>query len=446
MSLKQKNISVSQVSDYITNYYKKSTNSKAALNNLAQLNLVFGDYIDTFNIDFIVNLLSINENFKSMIESVFKEYEKQIKKGLSEELFDNQLLFLSIEAYCIMNDIDINEIDDVDNESEDTFADIINVCNDTFSGFIRECTKMPLLTFDEERKLLIEAASNNEEQSIQAKKELIRRNMRLVMKIAFYYQKNGYCQKNPCVSYQDLVQEGMFGLARAIDKFDISRHTKFSSYAFFSIKKAITDAFMNNLATKRIPLHTQDKMIGLMKCTDKLIQILGRYPTLEELSNATHLKVDVIKRLQLLSDDTCSLNEFVGGDEDGDEFEVFIPSTNSLAINPITAYEQENLKASILQLLDDCKLTSLQKQVILYRYGFIDGKQWELKEIAEELGKHRESIRQCEATALRKLREYKNIEKYADYMRSTQEALENLKSFRSQYKNGGQNASRSKLL
>jgi len=265
--------------------------------------------------------------------------------------------------------------------------------------YLREIGKIPLLTAKEE----IELAKKIEKQSWAAKKRLTESNLRLVVSIAKKYIGRG-------LSLLDLIQEGNQGLIRAVEKYDWRRGYKFSTYATWWIRQAITRAIADQARTIRIPVHMVETINRLAKTSRKLMQELGREPTAEEIAAKMKIPVSKVREIKKISQDTTSLETPVGDDEDsvlGD----FIADS---APSPYDSASKQLLKDNINEVL--ATLSEREASVLKYRFGLAGEKPMTLEEVGKKFGVTRERIRQIEAKAIRKLRHPSRKKKLQDYL------------------------------
>ncbi len=271
---------------------------------------------------------------------------------------------------------------------------------DPVRQYLREIGKYPLLDAEEE----IELAKNYEKQSKRAKDKLIESNLRLVVSIAKKYIGRG-------LSLLDLIQEGNQGLIRAVEKYDWRRGFKFSTYATWWIRQAITRAIADQARTIRIPVHMVETINKLYRTSQKLMQELGREPTPEEIGQELELTADRVREIFKISQETTSLDTKVGEDEDstlGD----FIPDESQ--DSPVDAASKQLLKDHLEEVLGT--LTERESKVLALRFGLDGGQARTLEEVGKVFGVTRERIRQIEAKALRKLRHPSRRKKLQDYL------------------------------
>ena len=272
--------------------------------------------------------------------------------------------------------------------------------DDPVRMYLKEIGKVPLLTAEQEQELAQRMLEGDED----AKSQLIEANLRLVVSIAKRYLGRG-------MQFLDLIQEGNLGLIKAVDKFDHSKGFKFSTYATWWIRQAITRAIADQARTIRIPVHMVETINRLVREQRALIQELGREPTVEEIAERMNLSVEKVREIQKISQELVSLEKPIGEEEDshlGD----FIPDDDAMSPADQVAYTL--LKE---QLLDAMKgLTAREEKVLRLRFGLDDGRQRTLEEVGKEFNVTRERIRQIEAKALRKLRHPSRSKKLKDYI------------------------------
>lgn len=272
--------------------------------------------------------------------------------------------------------------------------------DDPVRMYLKEIGKVSLLTADEERDLAIRMEQGDEE----AKKKLCESNLRLVVSIAKRYLNRG-------LSFLDLIQEGNLGLIKAVDKFDYTKGYKFSTYATWWIRQAITRSIADQARTIRIPVHMVETINKLIRISRQLLQEYGREPTSEEIAKEMGITVEKVREIKKISQDPVSLETPIGEEEDshlGD----FIPDDDVPA--PVDAAAYSMLKEQLMEVLDT--LSDREKKVLMLRFGLEDGRPRTLEEVGKEFNVTRERIRQIEAKALRKLRHPSRSKKLKDYL------------------------------
>ncbi len=272
--------------------------------------------------------------------------------------------------------------------------------DDPVRMYLKEIGKVPLLSADEE----IELAQRMEKGDEEAKKKLCEANLRLVVSIAKRYVGRG-------MLFLDLIQEGNLGLIKAVDKFDYRKGYKFSTYATWWIRQAITRSIADQARTIRIPVHMVETINKLIRVSRQLLQTYGREPSPEEIAKEMGISVDKVREIQKIAQEPVSLETPIGEEEDshlGD----FIPDDDVPA--PAEAAAFSMLKEQLVEVLDT--LTEREQKVLKLRFGLEDGRSRTLEEVGKEFDVTRERIRQIEAKALRKLRHPSRGKKLKDYL------------------------------
>lgn len=339
----------------------------------------------------------------SMINSHFQGLK------LRDEQFDLILDFLEKNNIDIMreddaevddDDIDLSEEEEVDTANLDlSVPDGISI-EDPVRMYLKEIGKVPLLTADEE----IELAKRMELGDESAKQRLAEANLRLVVSIAKRYVGRG-------MLFLDLIQEGNLGLIKAVEKFDYRKGYKFSTYATWWIRQAITRAIADQARTIRIPVHMVETINKQVRVARQLLQELGREPTPEEIAEKMDISVDRVREILKISQEPVSLETPIGEEEDshlGD----FIQDDNAPV--PADAATFTLLKEQLQEVLGT--LTDREQKVLILRFGLEDGRSRTLEEVGKEFNVTRERIRQIEAKALRKLRHPSRSRKLKDYL------------------------------
>ena len=330
--------------------------------------------------------------------------------ALNEEQMDKVLEHLEQVGVDVLR---ITEEDDVDDEeiilTEEDEVDVENIdlsvpdgisIEDPVRMYLKEIGKVPLLSAEEE----IELAQRMEEGDEEAKKRLAEANLRLVVSIAKRYVGRG-------MLFLDLIQEGNLGLIKAVEKFDYRKGYKFSTYATWWIRQAITRAIADQARTIRIPVHMVETINKLIRVSRQLLQELGREPLPEEIAEEMNLPVERVREILKISQEPVSLETPIGEEEDshlGD----FIQDDNVPV--PADAAAFTLLKEQLVEVLGT--LTEREQKVLRLRFGLDDGRARTLEEVGKEFNVTRERIRQIEAKALRKLRHPSRSRKLKDYL------------------------------
>ncbi len=284
---------------------------------------------------------------------------------------------------------------------EDNAADAKNIAiDDPVKVYLKEIGRVPLLTSEEEIELAIRISEDDSE----AKRRLSEANLRLVVSIAKRYVGRG-------MQFLDLIQEGNLGLIKAVDKFDYTKGFKFSTYATWWIRQAITRAIADQARTIRIPVHMVETINKVKKTSSQLLHENGRDATAEEIAEKLDMPVDKVREILRVSQEPVSLETPIGEEEDshlGD----FIPDDDAQA--PVDAASMALMREQLAEVLKT--LTPREARVLSLRYGLEDGNPKTLEEVGKEFNVTRERIRQIEAKALRKLRHPSRSKKLRDFL------------------------------
>ncbi|MDD6879718.1 MAG: RNA polymerase sigma factor RpoD/SigA [bacterium] len=325
-----------------------------------------------------------------LLKIVISKNIKLLSTG-KDALLDNEIISLLVEIYCSENDIILYEYDAEYFEKNESISDI----------YIKEIkineSKTRTLSKDEEIALF-ERYNNNKDLS--AKEEIINHNLRLVVSIAKKYNVAGF-------DFLDIVQEGNLGLIKAIDKFDLSKGYKFSTYATFWIKQSITRGICDKSRNIRVPVHTLEMINKYRKDKERIEIEYGKKLNELELSKHLKLPIEKIYKFEMLLDDTTSLDYQIG-DEKDTTLADYIPDSCKSVEDECC----DSISDYIYKMLDDNRLglTNTEKNVIIGRFGFYDGKAKTLQELGTQFGVTRERIRQVEMRALRKIKKSRYYE------------------------------------
>ncbi len=351
------------------------------------------------------NVLKIIELGKSKGVITYKE--------ITDILDDTELKPEQLEKlYDVLEDMNIDIIDEdiekelpkleseaVEEDLESVLPESVNI-DDPVRMYLKEIGKVPLLTAEEEREIAIRMAEGDEE----AKRKLAEANLRLVVSIAKRYVGRG-------MLFLDLIQEGNLGLIKAVEKFDYTKGYKFSTYATWWIRQAITRAIADQARTIRIPVHMVETINKLIRVSRQLLQQYGRDPLPEELAKEMDIPEEKVREILKIAQEPVSLETPIGEEEDshlGD----FIPDEEAPA--PAEAAAFTLLKEQLMDVLDT--LTPREEKVLKLRFGLDDGRARTLEEVGKEFKVTRERIRQIEAKALRKLRHPSRSKKLRDFL------------------------------
>lgn len=349
------------------------------------------DYLDSYSID------------KNMIDDIYESLLSRDVEITSEESSEDFSDIMDHDDKA-KDDVEVNGVGTAGKKSGEVNVDVSApkgvTIDDPVRMYLKEIGKVQLLTADEE----IDLAKKMEAGDEYAKKRLCEANLRLVVSIAKRYVGRG-------MLFLDLIQEGNLGLIKAVDKFDYRKGYKFSTYATWWIRQAITRSIADQARTIRIPVHMVETINKLIRVSRQLLQTLGREPTPEEISREMGITVDKVREIQKIAQEPVSLETPIGEEEDshlGD----FIPDDDVPAPSEAAAFSM--LKEQLVEVLNT--LTDREQKVLKLRFGLDDGRTRTLEEVGREFDVTRERIRQIEAKALRKLRHPSRSKKLKDYL------------------------------
>ena len=297
--------------------------------------------------------------------------------------------------------IDEEESEDLDSLTTGQYLD--DVSDDSVRLYLREIGKIPLLSSEEEMDLARRIVEGDKK----AKDKMAEANMRLVVSIAKRYSGRG-------LDFLDLIQEGNTGLLRAVEKFDPDKGFKFSTYATWWIRQAITRAIADQARTIRIPVHMVETINKLLRTQRRMTQELNREPTIEELSKELDMEPEKIEYVIKIKQDISSLDAGVGrdGEDDDSVLQDFIVDEDT--VSPEDSASNQLLKEQVQEILSS--LSDREQKIVRMRFGLDNGKNHTLEEVGQEFAVTRERIRQIEAKALAKLRKHKDAKKLYEYL------------------------------
>ena len=354
-------------------------------------------------------LLALAKKNKDVIEvekvnDVFKELNLDVHQidKIYEYLESHNIAILNLSNDEEPDDSAILEIEqEEDTSTEDLAASAAVMSDDPVKLYLKEIGSYPLLTIEQE----IDLAKRIEAGEESAKKSLAESNLRLVVSIAKRYVGRG-------LSFLDLIQEGNLGLIKAVDKFDYTKGYKFSTYATWWIRQAITRSIADQSRTIRIPVHMSEVINKTYRVSRTLLQELGREPTEQELAKSMNLPIEKVREILKVSADSISLDTPIG-EEDDSHLGDFIKDERIVGPEDAAAYSV--LQDQISKLLET--LTEREQRVLILRFGLQDGRTRTLEEVGKEFNVTRERIRQIEAKALAKLRKNKDTKKLHEYLK-----------------------------
>ena len=312
------------------------------------------------------------------------------------------------------DELDEPTLDEMGEESEEDYnidfesATYDEVADDSVKLYLREIGKIPLLSAEEEFELAQKIISGTEKEKKKAKDKMAESNMRLVVSIAKRYSGRG-------LDFLDLIQEGNTGLLRAVEKFDPDKGFKFSTYATWWIRQAITRAIADQARTIRIPVHMVETINKVLRTQRRLTQELNREPSTEEIAKAMGMEPEKIEYVMKIKQDIASLDASVGRDGEDDDSSLGDFIEDEDRVSPEDSAATQLLKEQIASILQT--LTDREQKIIKMRFGIGGGKSHTLEEVGAEFSVTRERIRQIEAKALTKLRKNKDTKKLHEYLK-----------------------------
>lgn len=291
-----------------------------------------------------------------------------------------------------------------DEELEITVDNVDAFADDSVRLYLREIGKIPLLSQDEEQELAQKVIEGDKK----AKDKMVEANMRLVVSIAKRYSGRG-------LDFLDLIQEGNTGLLRAVEKFDPEKGFKFSTYATWWIRQAITRAIADQARTIRIPVHMVETINKVLRATRKLTQELNREPSVEEIAKEMDMEPDKIEYVMKIKQDIASLDQSVGRDGDDEDSVLGDFVEDEERVSPEESAANQILKEQLAEIIST--LSEREQKIIKLRFGIGGGRPHTLEEVGAEFSVTRERIRQIEAKALSKLRKHKDTKKLHEYLK-----------------------------
>ena len=342
-------------------------------------------------------------------KEIFEIYAE--KPGNAEALDEIYTVLTEMKVDVITTEPDVEKFtkewaEDEEEEKAPTSTAAVylddDVADDSVRLYLREIGKIPLLTAEQELKLANEVVAGDKG----AKDKMAEANMRLVVSIAKRYVGRG-------LDLLDLIQEGNTGLLRAVEKFDPDKGFKFSTYATWWIRQAITRAIADQARTIRIPVHMVETINKLLRTQRRLTQDLNREPTNEEIATEMEIEVEKVEHIMKIKQDISSLDASIRDDEEDSVLSDFIEDEDT--VSPEEAATNQLLKEQVKDMLG--ALTEREQKILKLRFGLEDGKSHTLEEVGQEFSVTRERIRQIEAKALAKLRKHRDAKKLHDYIK-----------------------------
>ena len=380
--MKKEKDEIKQINDYINKEFSLISSDNEALDGMKKLEKFLNEQEILLDSQIIETIIKGNKLFKQVVELLPIQQNNHLE--------NNKLLNLIMDTYSEMEYNDMNDSKDKLDSKMKT----------SLGAYLKEIMEFPLLTKDEEITLGLKV----QEKDKKARESLINSNLRLVVFIARKYQNKG-------MDLLDLINEGNIGLMKAVDKYNPTKGYKFSTYATWWIRQAITRAIADQARTIRIPVHMVETINKLIRTSRHLLQQNGREPTPEEIAKEMEIPVEKVMEIQKIAQDPVSLETPIG-EEDDSHLVDFIQDDDSPAPQDSAAYTL--LREQLEEVMGT--LTSREAKVLKLRFGLEDGKARTLEEVGREFMVTRERIRQIEAKALRKLRHPSRSKKLRDYM------------------------------
>lgn len=381
---------VNNINNYINNNFKNISDFKNAVEFLMKVSKELEKY--NYNANAIIDLIETNDKIKDALRIILSKQDVKPYKQIIKNIYEYDCIATFIEFYCSINNIPNKNVPD---ENMDAYYED----SDSFKLYMQDIARYPLLTPEQELEITKRVSLGDEN----AKRLLINSNLRLVISIAKKYVGRG-------LDIQDLVQEGSFGLMRAVEKYDYTKGFKFSTYSTWWIRQAISRGIDDKANQIRIPVHTLEDIHKLKKVKNSLLLKLDREPKIDELAAETKFTKQHISYLNSIMSnivETASLNASIGEELDS-ELGDLIPDSYSLE----KEVEQFFLKEEIERLFIISGLTEREIQILKMRNGCIDGIIYTLEEIGQKFNLSRERVRQIEAKCLKKIRRASFYEKH----------------------------------
>ncbi len=412
-------IGITIIINFIAKNAVKINSYESAINLLSSLSIFFNNLNYNPSDDICIEIIERSEILSSSLEMVLYNNFDALLSDKINSIFIDKILNKFINLYYSINKE--NVIMMYPEEFYEKFEKTINSLNCTENGiddYLKAIDK-PLLSKKEEESLFIKFKNGDK----RAKKIIIERNLKLVVYVAKNYINKG-------LPLDEIIQEGNIGLIHATDKFDLSPGYRFSTYAFWEIKKEIARAIDNKSRTVRLPVYVSHEISKYKKIHSNLEQKLGRTPIVSEIANELGVNNQKVVDLMNLEQEIASLDEVISYESNAtlaDFIEHDGPSTEEII-------EKKVLRHNMLELLEKCALTKNEKEVLILRYGIYDNTYKTLEEVGQMFGVTRERIRQIESSALIKIKSSKYTDCLADFTQNPTESLKNIKLFRKENK------------
>lgn len=380
------------IKKYIKDNIKVSSRPSENLKSLTEITNYFSDLLrstqNNITYELIDEILLENDVVNTLLTSIMNKYLPYIEENSLEELFTDEITCQVVEIYCDKNNIDINKLD----LSESTFQSVEGYVGESQTMFFNEIRQYRLLTPEETRDLIIKAQNGN----MTARDDLINHNIRLIIYIAKKFDL-----PNNQITISDLIQEGVFGLSKAIEKFDINKGYMFSTYATWWIKQAIKKFLSSSSTTIRYSKNVRRNFRKLDRATKIILDETGHNPSISELAKVSGLTETQIKDLETIARADISLDSPVTSKDSESKLSDFIadeaPAIEEEIIN-------EDFKEAIITALFNTKMPERERQIIIHRFGLLGHRKKTLVEVGKMFNVTRERIRQQEVKALRRLK------------------------------------------
>ena len=387
------------INSYINQKFIPINNYDGGIENLNKFTKFLETYDYKISEELLTKLIEENNLFSNSIREVVKSKIDFIQCGKLGSVFKNLNVQLIIKLYCIINGIEIND-----------YIDETMYFDDSYKAFLAEIKKIPILTNEEEKELLYEAKKGNKK----ARDKLVNSNLRFVVKVVNNFVGRG-------VPPIDLVQEGSIGLIDAVKSFDMSKDTKFLTYAYYHVKSKITKSIYDNGRNIRLPGHIHASLNKYNNAVNELADNLKRNPNIEEVANYMNISIEKVQKLMLLQDDTVSINTLISENiELGD----LVADKKSLEDD----FMFNSLIDDVNNVLESGMLDDREKQIIRLRFGFEDGRLWTLKEIGDRFGITGERVKQIETNVLKRLKYSLSSRSLIGYSIDPDRNIKNIKS------------------
>ena len=404
-SFKIVNNYINQKFNNVSNYYS-SIKCFKELNDLFQIN----EFLPSRN--FLIELIENNAIFNKMIEFILLKYNNA---STQTEIVNNELLLLTMDTYCNLKNISLDRTYTLEKESY-SLSDEDALDSETM--YLKEISKIPLLTALEEKNLSSRIAKGDNE----ARDLFIKSNLRLVASIARQYKGKG-------LPFLDLVQEGNIGLMKAIEGFDPEKGYRFSTYAYSRINQVICRAIAEKSRNIRIPVYIYEKVIECKKTIYDLQNELHRLPTVLEMANKMRITISFAEKLYKLQNDVFSIDDSIDEERNLKLKDIIVSEETTEEV-----VLQNDLISEIKKLFKDCKLQEREIQILLLRNGVITGKEETLKDVAKIYNISSQRVSQLEIRALKKIRNSNYVKNLSFYMGDREKAIQNINAFREIYK------------